>query len=440
MSSEAALAVASTPVLEEDARWQAIQRVVKTESFAKASRLSSFLLYICERTLLGRMNELTEYQIGLGVFDRQSGYNPSEDNIVRQTARQLRQRLALFYQEEGKGEQIRVLIPRGAYIPQFVSYSDPVPSTNIVNQSLSYQTSVRPEAEEPAATRSIPAQARKSWLLWISICFVLLLLVCLTAFKLHSRSSPSEKLWRALFRSGQKVLLVPGDAALNVFENLDRRQVDVREYAGKRYLETPAARTPSGYTWSSLASRIYTPVSDLRLIAALMRLKEVDSRTVEIRFARDLRFEDLSHSNLVLIGSANYDPWVQMFDAVTDFHMKYDGVRNTIAITNSSPRKNEVAMYEWAPTDPVNAGYGIITLTDNLSGRGKVLLVEGTTMSGTQTSIDFLLDEKLMDPVLARAMDGSGRIANYEILLGTTLFPDGALKGRVLAFHVHSRP
>jgi hypothetical protein len=105
--------------VESDFRWQALQRILKTESFSKAPRLSSFLLYICERALLERTDEITEQQIGVHVFGRPANYNPGEDNIVRQTARQLRQRLALFYEEERRNETVHITIPRGGYIPVF---------------------------------------------------------------------------------------------------------------------------------------------------------------------------------------------------------------------------------------------------------------------------------------------------------------------------------
>jgi len=89
---------AKTPSgLEMDPRWLSVQRLINTESLAKATRLSSFLQYIVERFLRGRTEEITEQQIGVHVFGRPTDYNPGDDNIVRQTARQLRQRLALYY-------------------------------------------------------------------------------------------------------------------------------------------------------------------------------------------------------------------------------------------------------------------------------------------------------------------------------------------------------
>ena len=43
--------------------------------------------------LTGRDSELTEQRIGEWVFERPEGYRPGDDNIVRNYARLLRQRL-----------------------------------------------------------------------------------------------------------------------------------------------------------------------------------------------------------------------------------------------------------------------------------------------------------------------------------------------------------
>ena len=113
--------------LTEDPRWQLAQRIVASKSFAKSALLSKFLLYICDRALCGRTDEISEHQIGVHVFVRRPGYNPGEDNIVRNYARQLRQRLDHYFEEEGKSEELRIGIPLGKYIPVFSTNLLPEP-------------------------------------------------------------------------------------------------------------------------------------------------------------------------------------------------------------------------------------------------------------------------------------------------------------------------
>ena len=49
-----------------------------------------------------------------------NGYDCSADNIVRNYARQLRNRLDDYYRWEGRSESLRLEVPRGGYKPIFV--------------------------------------------------------------------------------------------------------------------------------------------------------------------------------------------------------------------------------------------------------------------------------------------------------------------------------
>src|ERR1700729_1987274 len=105
--------------LEDDSRWQLAERVAASKGFAKSKFLTHFLIYICEKYLLERSDEITEQRIGEHVFRRPPGYNPGEDNIVRNYARLLRQRLDEYFGGEGAKETIRIVVPRGGYVPLF---------------------------------------------------------------------------------------------------------------------------------------------------------------------------------------------------------------------------------------------------------------------------------------------------------------------------------
>src|SRR5215472_6241216 len=70
-------------------------------------------------TLKGREAELNEQKIGQAVFGRSPDYDSSIDGIVRTQASRLRQRLELYFEQEGAEEPVRVVIPKGGYIPVF---------------------------------------------------------------------------------------------------------------------------------------------------------------------------------------------------------------------------------------------------------------------------------------------------------------------------------
>ena len=105
--------------IEQRREWQTLLRVLESSTFVRSNKLKSFLIYVSERALSGRTDEITEQQIGVAVFGRRADYSPGEDSIVRSQARLLRAKLEAFFEDEGRDEPLRITIPKGTYIPVF---------------------------------------------------------------------------------------------------------------------------------------------------------------------------------------------------------------------------------------------------------------------------------------------------------------------------------
>ena len=101
---------------------QALQRALESRTFRRSEQMRSFLQYVCEAEFRGEGSALNEYIIGTEVLHRPQGYSPAEDSSVRTRAYELRQKLERLYAEELTGEELRIVIPRGAYTPEFVRY------------------------------------------------------------------------------------------------------------------------------------------------------------------------------------------------------------------------------------------------------------------------------------------------------------------------------
>jgi hypothetical protein len=450
-------------------RWGALERVLSAQVFVRAPRLSAFLRYVGERSLLDRTHEITEQQIGIHVFGRPADYSPGEDNIVRHTARQLRQRLALFYQEEGRDEQIQIVMPRGGYILHFLPSSDTVdtPAEDSVPQ---IGPAFFPESDPlaprlPAAGLSLSgyedrtAQPSNSappgrvgnhlrflawWLGGVALTLVLVSLLGIYSYRAFHLSE-TDRLWQAIFQPGKRTIVVPGDAGLNLYYNLSGGEiVSTQDYAAKSYLARPAAQLPLGHG-PPFADRRYTTMSDVNLIVHVLRLSEASAGRVELRFARAIRADDLKDGNALLIGGPSYNPWVNLFDRNVDFRFVYG---TDIDVINKAPRAGEAATYSgtFARTHSLESerpmtGYSLICLTDNLQKSGRVLMVEGKSMDDIEAASDFLTDRQDMQPVVRRALQRDNRLANFDLLLETTFIKGGSLSAKAIAIHVHpNRP
>ena len=100
-----------------------LEKILGSEVFARADRMSRFLRFIVQETLKGRGAQLKEYLIGVEVFDRESSYDPRTDPVVRGEARRLRAKLMEYYEHEGKDDLVRIHLPKGSYSVVFQASS-----------------------------------------------------------------------------------------------------------------------------------------------------------------------------------------------------------------------------------------------------------------------------------------------------------------------------
>jgi hypothetical protein len=96
-----------------------LERILNSAQLVTSPSLSRFLRYIVEETLAGRSAEIREYTLGVHVFDRGEDFNPRLDPIVRVQARNLRSRVAKYYEGPGAQDPIRIELPKGTYVPIF---------------------------------------------------------------------------------------------------------------------------------------------------------------------------------------------------------------------------------------------------------------------------------------------------------------------------------
>src|SRR5262245_44563424 len=107
------------PVVSADKLREELARILSSEGFATAARARRFLAYVVEETLAGREDEIKELVLGIEVFDRSPDFDPRVDTIVRVEAGKLRKRLDAYY-EKATAPGVRIEIPKGSYVPQFV--------------------------------------------------------------------------------------------------------------------------------------------------------------------------------------------------------------------------------------------------------------------------------------------------------------------------------
>ena len=92
-----------------------LDRILGTPLFAHAERQRRFLKFIVTETLAGRADRISGYTVGIGVYDRDHGFEPMLDPIVRVEAGRLRAKLREYYDGEGQFDPIRIGLDKGSY-------------------------------------------------------------------------------------------------------------------------------------------------------------------------------------------------------------------------------------------------------------------------------------------------------------------------------------
>lgn len=87
---------------------------------ARSPQLMRFLDYIVQRRLEGATQSIKAYSIAVDVLGRPSDFDPQSDPIVRVQARRLRTLLSQYYGGPGATEPLRIDLPVGRYVPEFI--------------------------------------------------------------------------------------------------------------------------------------------------------------------------------------------------------------------------------------------------------------------------------------------------------------------------------
>jgi hypothetical protein len=430
--------------LQDDPRWSLAQRVVSGSHFARSPLLTRFLLYVTAETLEGRGKDITEHQIGVHVFDRRPGYSTIEDNIVRNYARQLRKRLAEFFAGEGSSETLRIEIPLGGYVPVFVPASEHHPAAEMC--TLPVSLSIHAQPAEPLTT--VPsADLRRRWKHWLvaataiaAYSTALVWITWLFSARVNAPqprpAEPAHALWAALFNGQVNTYIVPADAGFNLLEDLSRRPLQLADYIKGNYLALPLAGVDA-HSADDLRSQHFTSFVDFQTVAALAHLPEFNQERTFLRFPRDLRLDDLKNASAVLIGSVGSNPWASIAENNANFRIVYRQGMQSATIINMSPQQGEAASYVSHWNEPAHETYALIAFMPNLGGNGRLLLLQGLDVAGTQAAAETLFHPATIAPILRQATRPDGSLRFFEILLRSTSIDSNSTGTQVVASRIY---
>jgi hypothetical protein len=423
-----------------DPRWELVERIVASPCFVKSPRLCSFLIYICDLFLQGRADEINELNIGAALFDRPANYDASADGIVRSHASRLRQRLDQYFHEEGAQEPILLLIPKGGYMPVFEARTLASPHPEPIPFASGAEVVTLPVKHD------LPTPSDRNFRsLWILSVALALACVAIVYLLVHPRGGAATQvtaikhpLWGKLFGPDHPTLIVASDTGLTSFQTLTGRTVSLAEYVTGDYrAHLNTGTTPD--VASALGSRRYTSIVDLDIVTKLYQIPGVSLGRTQVRYARDLRLNDLKGGPVILLGAQEGTPWVELFEHQMNFVLLHDRQRHSFVVVNRSPHGTELSRYAADVVDPQQKVYGLIALRPNLEGFGYVLILEGTSMAGTESAADFVFDDTRLLPFLEQIKSPDGSLPYFELLLQSNSMNGSASQSEIVTYRTSTK-
>lgn len=253
MSDDAAQLTAVPPDRPTHEEIRALLAAIQASSaFSSSRQLSLFLAYIVEKVLAGESDRIKAYSIATEALGRPESFDPSVDPIVRVEAGRLRKALDAYYQREGAGDRLRVVIPRGTYVPRF-DYCEAAEEASPPDEEDAPDRSVAPGAD-------VPHGGRGHWQGWAA--GILAVLVLLAAVGLIAFRQPSGDLSRAARPQAKSGIAPPGVQPVSM-------------PTAPRIIVTPFAvanEVATGVTGSQFAAKMATALARFDEVTVVTRM------------------------------------------------------------------------------------------------------------------------------------------------------------------------
>ncbi|SEB37633.1 hypothetical protein SAMN05443244_0085 [Terriglobus roseus] len=420
-----------------DARWSLVERILATNAFQRSPRLSEFLRHATEMTLAGNEDQLSEQRVGTRVFGRAEDYDCSADTVVRSSALRLRRQLELYFQRDGSSEPVVLTLPRGGYRVVFESRPMVVPVSPDADPSAPPETALDPtEMRAPIAPEVTAGSSVRTSRALLSLTILLLLAFAVESYLLLTKkpsrvTPPTSVLWSVLFTANHPTRIVLGDSGLVLFHAVTHRYLSLADYVAHRYDVPSEARDPDFARF--LSQRRYTSIVDADALARFARLPEASPDRTFVKFARDMRLEDLKDGNVILLGAQEADPWVEMFERSMDFQFVGPTKDADAHFTDRRAASGRPQMYSTTG----GRVFAVVAFLPNLNNSGNVLLLEGLNMTGTESALDFILEKERIEPLLKKLRKPDGTLPYFEILIECRAVTDEATPAEVIQVRLH---
>jgi len=422
--------------LDREAILAELQEVLASSHFCNSKRYPALLQYIVEKSLAGDADLLKERTLGVEVFDRPPSYDTNADTVVRYTAGEVRKRLSLYYSELGRKSRVRISLPAGSYVPEFLHETDQHdhavdhghPATHAPNSGLfaevdgeeSSETSLSAAADGvllPAsragerhrmALAQRQAKARRRMWLVVASGAVLLLTVVGWRYRAAHTRTPLDSFWMPVLRDQSAMTVCIGGS---VFSQTHTSGV-------------ATATKDVDYPFVSMQS--------VSAVAQLSELLERDGGvTTQLQPAATTPLTELREHPVILLGGYN-NQWTLRLVQPLRFH--FVPVEDAGAIMDA---EHPAVRWQRDPALPYSSAddYALLARFHDTTTDSWVVVLAGVGRNGTEAAAQFATSPHYMQLLRDRAgSDFTDR--NVEAVLKVSVIDGKTGAPSIQAVHV----
>jgi hypothetical protein len=415
--------VTSEPPVRDQEKREALEAALGSDTFSRCAQLRAFLRYVCEREMEGRSAELTEYHIAVDVLGRRKDVSLSDDSSVRNRAYELRQRLEKFYSAEDPGAGVRIVIPRGGYVPQ---YTRPAIARAVAAASVPI---AQPVAAAPIPMVPPASAGRPSWLRIAAVAVALAAGggACYWAGAYFGRPLPP-----AVVRSAWGPLAETGDDLLIAIAT--NMHMLVRPHIAPHAQRLPAPESvyplygsnrplQAGSVLYMQPAQLSVPIGELAAAVTLSNMRAAFGGAAQILPESEAPVTAMRGRNAALIGSGTNSQAATLLLRNLPLTIDYTPDDRFAVLDQRKPTGQNVVFVSQPTGDPgLSTSYGLISVITTAGPSGKpkrTLVISGASSAGVQAAVEFFSSASHLQQLKNRfaAAGLNGFPAVYQVIV-----------------------
>jgi len=397
---------------DNDAILRELEAVLASPHFCNSKRYPTLLRHIVENTLSGKLDLLKERTLGVEVFDRPPTYDTNSDTVVRYTAGEVRKRLLLYYSEHASHSGIRISLPAGSYVAEFLHgpdghievSDDPVLGTSQAHAGDD-ESHPHGEAQAPGHTalvldatemgRVVPGAIDESYrsmgkgIAWVALAVLAVVAAIAGGIWWRSRTvqpqSALDAFWTPVLHDQHTLIVCTGSSV----------------FAPQNYSGVQTAGKDIDYTFVSM--QIASAISQVSSAT------EHYGTSTQLASAATATLPDLREHSIALLGGYN-NQWTLRFVAPLRFHF-VEGLGTREIIVDSTHPETRWERDNSLPYSSAD-DYALVARFRDATIDGWVVVLAGLGRNGTEAAAQFATSPHYVQLLQDRI---GGDIANRNV-------------------------